>query len=99
MRARDAGAMAYLVKPFTIGRPGPRHRARAGRHAEIVALEAEVEDLEERLTTRTLVDRPRRCSRREYGLPEPEAFRWIQKTSMDRGRPCARWPSPWSIRR
>ena len=84
LRARDAGAMAYLVKPFTIGDLVPAIELAVARHEEIVALEAEVQGLEERLTTRTLVERAKAVLQREYGLPEAEAFRWIQKTSMDR---------------
>jgi two-component system, response regulator PdtaR len=84
LRARDAGAMAYLVKPFTISDLVPAIELAVARHEEIVALEAEVQGLEERLTTRTLVERAKAVLQREYGLPEAEAFRWIQKTSMDR---------------
>lgn len=84
LRARDAGAMAYLVKPFTVGDLVPAIELAVARHEEIVALEGEVEGLEERLTTRTLVERAKAALQRQYGLPEAEAFRWIQKTSMDR---------------
>ena len=83
-RARDAGAMAYVVKPFTAGGPdaGPRDRGR--RHEEIEALESEVADLPERFETRKLVDRAKGLLQTKIGMSEPEAFRWIQKTSMDR---------------
>ena len=84
-RARDAGAMAYVVKPFTLGRPAARRsRSRVSRHQEITALEAEVADLVERFETRKLVDRAKGLLQTKLGLSEPEAFRWIQKTSMDR---------------
>ena len=83
-RARDAGAMAYLVKPFRRADLVPAIEVAVARHEEILALEAEVEGLEDRLTTRTLVDRAKAVLERDYGLSEPQAFRWIQKTSMDR---------------
>jgi AmiR/NasT family two-component response regulator len=84
LRARDAGAMAYLVKPFTVSDLVPAIELAVARHEELVALEGEVQGLEERLTTRTLVERAKAVLQRDYGLAEPEAFRWIQKTSMDR---------------
>ena len=78
-RARDAGAMAYLVKPFP-GRPGAAIEMAVAGYAEMTALEAEVADLEERLETRKLVERAKGAPPEEpYGLTEPEAFRWIQK--------------------
>ncbi|HYO17769.1 MAG TPA: response regulator [Dermatophilaceae bacterium] len=83
-RAREAGAMAYLVKPFRRADLVPAIEVAVARHEEILALEAEVEGLEDRLTTRTLVDRAKAVLERDYGLSEPQAFRWIQKTSMDR---------------
>ena len=83
-RAREAGAMAYLVKPFRRADLVPAIEVAVARHEEILALEAEVESLEDRLTTRTLVDRAKAVLERDYGLSEPQAFRWIQKTSMDR---------------
>jgi AmiR/NasT family two-component response regulator len=83
-RARDAGAMAYLVKPFTKNDLVPAIEMAVSRHREIVALEAEVAGLTERLEVRKLVDRAKGCLQTKYGLSEPEAFRWIQKASMDR---------------
>ena len=83
-RARDAGAMAYLVKPFTRNDLVPAIEMAVSRHREIVALEAEVAGLTERLEVRKLVDRAKGCLQTKYGLSEPEAFRWIQKASMDR---------------
>jgi AmiR/NasT family two-component response regulator len=83
-RARDAGAMAYVVKPFTAADLLPALEIAASRHAEIRALEAEVASLGERFETRKLVDRAKGLLQTTYGLTEPEAFRWIQKTSMDK---------------
>ncbi|NKX56014.1 ANTAR domain-containing response regulator [Arthrobacter mobilis] len=83
-RARDAGAMAYVVKPFTPADLVPAIEIALSRHQEIKALEAEVSDLQEQFTTRKLVDRAKSLLMTKMGLTEPEAFRWIQKTSMDR---------------
>lgn len=83
-RARDAGAMAYLVKPFTKKDLVPAVEMAVSRYAELSALEAEVSDLQERLDTRKLVERAKGFLQSRHGLSEPEAFRWIQKNSMDR---------------
>jgi len=82
-RARDAGAMAYLVKPFTQRDLVPAIEMAVSRFTELTALESEVSDLTERLQTRKLVDRAKAVLRAQLGLDEPEAFRWIQKTAMD----------------
>jgi AmiR/NasT family two-component response regulator len=83
-RARDAGALAYVVKPFTRADLVPAIEIALSRHAELVALEAEVADLAERFETRKRVDRAKSMLMGSLGLTEPDAFRWIQKTSMDR---------------
>jgi two-component system, response regulator PdtaR len=83
-RAVAAGAMAYLVKPFAKSDLLPTIEVAVSRHAQFAALEAEVADLTERLETRKLVDRAKSRLQTEQGMTEPEAFRWIQKTSMDR---------------
>jgi AmiR/NasT family two-component response regulator len=83
-RAVDAGAMAYLVKPFAKSDLLPTIEVAVSRHAQITALEAEVGDLQDRLETRKAVDRAKSRLQTEHGMTEPEAFRWIQKTSMDR---------------
>ncbi|MCL2466538.1 MAG: response regulator [Micrococcales bacterium] len=83
-RARDAGAMAYVVKPFSPADLLPAVEIALGRHAQIAALEAEVADLTERFETRKRVDRAKGLLMTKMGLSEPESFRWIQKTSMDR---------------
>jgi two-component system, response regulator PdtaR len=83
-RARDAGAMAYLVKPFTSADLVPAIEVALGRWQEIKALEHEVADLGERFETRKRVDRAKGLLMQRLGLSEPESFRWIQKTSMDR---------------
>ena len=82
-RARDAGAMAYVVKPFTKDDLVPAIEMAVSRHAEIQALEGEVAGLTERLETRKAVERAKGVLQHQLGLSEPEAFRWIQKTAMD----------------
>ena len=82
-RARDAGAMAYLVKPFTQSDLVPAIEMAVSRFQEIGQLEKEVADLTERLETRKAVDRAKGVLQQDLGLTEPEAFRWIQKTAMD----------------
>ena len=81
--ARDAGAMAYLVKPFGKSDLLPAIEMAVSRFAELQQLEAEVADLSERLETRKLVDRAKGVLQEKLGLSEPDAFRWIQKTAMD----------------
>lgn len=83
-RARDAGAMAYVVKPFTASDLLPAVEIAVSRHAQIATLEREVSDLTERFETRKKVDRAKGLLMERMGLTEPEAFRWLQKTSMDR---------------
>jgi response regulator NasT len=83
-RARDAGAMAYLVKPFTKADLVPAIEIAASRFQEITALESEVSTLRDRLEVRKLLDRAKGVLQAERGITEAEAFRWIQKTSMDR---------------
>jgi response regulator NasT len=83
-RAVDAGAMAYLVKPFAKSDLLPTIEVAVSRHTQIAALEAEVGDLQERLETRKVVDRAKGLLQSEHGMSEPDAFRWIQKTAMDR---------------
>ncbi len=82
-RARDAGAMAYVVKPFSASDLVPAIEMALSRFAEIKALETEVADLEERLETRKAVERAKTILQAQLGLSEPDAFRWIQKTAMD----------------
>ena len=83
-RARDAGAMAYVVKPFTPADLLPAIEIAISRYQQITQLEAEIADLSERFETRKRVDRAKGLLQTNMGLSEPEAFRWIQKTSMDR---------------
>jgi len=83
-RARDAGAMAYVVKPFSSADLLPALEIALSRHREIAALEAEVADLTDRFETRKLVDRAKGLLQSKFSMSEPEAFRWIQKTSMDK---------------
>lgn len=83
-RAREAGAMAYVVKPFTVDDVVPAIEIAMSRFEEIAALESEVADMKEQFATRKLVERAKSLLQTKMGLSEPEAFRWIQKTSMDR---------------
>ena len=82
-RARDAGAMAYLVKPFTKSDLVPAVEMAVSRFAELQLLESEVADLQDRLETRKAVDRAKSVLQEQLNISEPEAFRWIQKTAMD----------------
>lgn len=83
-RASEAGAMAYVVKPFTPNDLLPAIEIALSRHAQLIALETEIADLNERFETRKLVDRAKGLLNEKMNLTEPEAFRWIQKASMDR---------------
>jgi AmiR/NasT family two-component response regulator len=82
-RARDAGAMAYLVKPFQKRDLLPAIEMATSRFAEIRALESEVTDLRERLEARKLIERAKGVLMTEHRMSEPEAFRWIQRAAMD----------------
>jgi two-component system, response regulator PdtaR len=83
-RARDAGAMAYLVKPFSITDLIPAIELAVSRYGELAALETEVASLSERLETRKLVERAKGLLQEKQGMSEPEAFKWIQRAAMDR---------------
>jgi response regulator NasT len=83
-RANQAGAMAYVVKPFTPNDLMPAVEIALSRHSQLIALEHEISDLNERFETRKLVDRAKGLLNEKMNLSEPEAFRWIQKASMDR---------------
>jgi AmiR/NasT family two-component response regulator len=85
-RAREAGVMAYLVKPFQRKDLLPAIEMAVSRFAELVALEKEVGDLSGRLEARRLVDRAKSVLQTEQGMTEPEAFRFIQRRSMDERR-------------
>ncbi|MGH3522489.1 MAG: ANTAR domain-containing response regulator [Mycobacterium sp.] len=83
-RARDAGAMAYLVKPFSVTDLIPAIELAVSRFGEIAVLEREVATLSERLETRKLIERAKGVLQDKQGLSEPEAFKWIQRAAMDR---------------
>ncbi|BCI53660.1 transcriptional regulator [Mycolicibacterium litorale] len=83
-KARDAGAMAYLVKPFNVNDLIPAIEVAVSRFGEIHALEEEVATLSERLETRKLVERAKGLLQANQGMTEPEAFKWIQRAAMDR---------------
>lgn len=82
-RARDSGAMAYLVKPFTKSDLVPAIEMAISRFAEIRALEHEVGDLTDQLATRKAIERAKGLLQEALSISEPEAFRWIQRTAMD----------------
>ena len=82
-RARAAGAMAYLVKPFQKSDLVPAIEIALSRFAEVSALEAEVASLTERLETRKAVERAKGALMTQYSMTEPQAFKWIQRTAMD----------------
>ena len=83
-RARDAGAMAYLVKPFSKSDLLPAIELAVARYAETSALRAEVADISQRLEARKIIDRAKGLLMTHQKMTEPEAFRWIQRTAMDR---------------
>lgn len=83
-RARDAGAMAYLVKPFSISDLVPAIEVAVSRFAEMAELEREVADLGERLETRKLIDRAKGVLQSRHSMSEAEAFGWMQRAAMDR---------------
>jgi len=83
-RARDAGAMAYVVKPFSISDLVPAIEIAVGRHREQQVLRGEVTDLQERLETRKVIDRAKGILMKTLNLSEPDSFTWIQRTAMDR---------------
>lgn len=83
-RAAEAGAMAYVTKPFKPTDLLPAIQIALSRHEELVSLESEIADLNDRLETRKLMDRAKGLLQTKMKLSEPDAFRWIQKASMDR---------------
>ena len=85
-RARDAGAMAYLTKPFTIEDLMPAIELAVSRFQEIKQLDAEVTDLQEQLKARKLIEKAKGIFMKNLNISEPEAFKWMQKTAMDKGR-------------
>ena len=82
-RARDAGAMAYLVKPFSKNDLVPAIEVARARFSEMTALDNEVRTLEERLETRKVVEKAKGVLMAQQGITEAEAFRWIQRTAMN----------------
>jgi response regulator NasT len=83
-RAREAGAMAYVVKPFTASDLVPAIEIALSRFAELTALERDVADLTERLETRKIVEQAKGRLQQHFGMSEPESFRWLQRTAMDK---------------
>jgi response regulator NasT len=82
-RARAAGAMAYLVKPFQKSDLVPSIEIALSRYSEMSVLESEVATLTERLETRKVVERAKGQLMATYSMTEPQAFKWIQRTAMD----------------
>ncbi len=82
-RARDAGAMAYLVKPFSKNDLVPAIEVARARFAEMTALDGEIRTLEERLETRKVVEKAKGLLMSRDGMSEDEAFRWIQRRAMN----------------
>jgi len=85
-RARDAGAMAYLTKPFTIDDLMPAIELAVSRFQEIKQLDAEVADLQDQLKARKLIEKAKGILMKNLKITEPEAFKWMQKTAMDKRR-------------
>ena len=85
-RERDAGAMAYLTKPFTIEDLMPAIELAVSRFQEIKQLDAEVSDLQEQLKARKLIEKAKGILMKNLKISEPEAFKWMQKTAMDKRR-------------
>jgi len=85
-RARDAGAMAYLTKPFTIDDLMPAIELAVSRFQEIKQLDAEVADLQYQLKARKLIEKAKGILMKNLKINEPEAFKWMQKTAMDKRR-------------
>jgi response regulator NasT len=83
-RARDAGVMAYVVKPFSINDLTPAIEIAMSRHLQMRSLKEEVADLHDRLETRKIIDRAKGILMKAMNLSEPEAFSWIQRAAMDR---------------
>ncbi len=83
-RARDAGVMAYVVKPFSITDLVPALEIAISRHKQMISLETEIANLQDRLETRKLIDRAKGILMSALNLSEPQAFSWIQRAAMDR---------------
>ena len=85
-KARDAGAMAYLTKPFTIEDLMPAIEVAVSRFQEIKQLDSEIKDLQEQLRARKAIDQAKALLMKHLNLTEPQAFKWMQKTAMDKRR-------------
>ena len=86
-RARDAGVMAYVVKPFSINDLIPAIEIAISRHKQMKSLQEEVADIYERLESRKIIEKAKGILMNGLSLTEPQAFSWIQKTAMDRRIP------------
>lgn len=81
-QARDAGALAYLVKPFQKSELLPAIEIALGRFADMRALDDQVKSLGERLEVRKAVEKAKGILMEDSGLKEHEAYTWIQRTAM-----------------
>ena len=85
-KARDAGAMAYLTKPFTINDLMPAIEVAVSRFSELKQLDKEITDLQEQLKARKTIEKAKGLLTKHLKITEPEAFKWMQKTAMDKRR-------------
>ena len=85
-KARDAGAMAYLTKPFTINDLMPAIEVAVSRFSELKQLDKEITDLQEQLKARKTIEKAKGLLMKHLKITEPEAFKWMQKTAMDKRR-------------
>jgi response regulator NasT len=83
-RANEAGALAYVVKPFTVSDLTPSIEIAIARFKELKALESEVADIHQRLETRKSIERAKGILMEALKLSEPQAFSWIQSEAMDK---------------
>ncbi|KLO61882.1 transcriptional regulator [Dermacoccus sp. PE3] len=83
-RAGDAGVMGYVVKPFTWNDLGPALTVALRRWSDTRSLSDELEEMKTRFEARKSLDRAKGLLTTKLGLDEQAAFRWIQKTAMDR---------------
>ena len=97
-RARDAGAMAYVVKPFSPSDLIPAVEIALSRHAEIESLEDQIADLTDRFETRKRVDRAKGLLMKNMGMSEPEASAGFRRRRWIVASPCVRLPTRSSTR-
>lgn len=84
MQAAEAGAVGYVVKPFTMADLEPAIAVAQARWAQVQALKSEVANLGERARARELVEQAKVLLQRDHGMSEPQAFTWLRRAAMDR---------------